>query len=264
MTAFWDRTRWGSNSGQFLEAGPVPGGSLTSRIDIIAPDGSRSVFVNRPGGDFGVPVIAPAGFGSYGGQLIVPNGGNGNILAFSPNGSSSALASVPGTPYNPAFAPTGFGNLDGRLFVDNANGGQIYSVAGSGSVSLFATIPLLPGQPGLRQMAFSPSGFLPGQGELLFVSVSGSISGGGTLGDIVALNSSGQIVYDLRKDLGLTKFDPRGLYFVDSQQLLVSDASDPIYSVSPPAFQAVPEPASLILLVLGLAGPIALGMRRMR
>jgi hypothetical protein len=59
--------------------------------------------------------------------------------------------------------------------------------------------------------------------------------------------------------LGLQKFDPRGLYFVDNQHLLVSDASDPILLATPDAFQpsAVPEPTTFSLLGIGILGLLA-------
>ena len=106
--------------------------------------------------------------------------------------------------------------------------GKIFSVQSDGTESLWTSFALKDHQNGPRQMAFSPDGFIPGYGELLFVSVSGSQFGGGYAGDVLAFDSDGHLVVDLRDDLGLTKFDPRGLYF-DGDNLIISDASDPIW-----------------------------------
>ena len=225
-------------------------------IYTYASNGTRSVFVpGVPTFQPSQPQLAPAGFGVYGGQLIVANSAGREVLAYTPNGTVSIVASPFVSPFGLAFAPAGFGALGGDLFVSNGAANEIDVVRGDGTVSPFATISLLPGQTSLRQLAFSPSGFLPGSAERLFVSVSGSASGGGTLGDVLALDSSGQIVARLRTDLGLAKFDPRGLSFIDSQRLLVSDASDPILLVTPAAF--VPEPTTFSLLGIGTLGLLA-------
>jgi hypothetical protein len=184
-------------------------------------------------------------------------------VAVTPAGTATILALLPFQPFAVAFAPSGFGALGGRLFTSDTFGDQIVSIAPDGTVTPFANIPLLAGQTGLRQIEFSPPGFIEGYGSLLFVSVSGSPSGGGTLGDVLALDSGGQIVARLRPDLGLEKFDPRGLYFIDSQNLLVSDSSDPILLITPAGFQVVPEPSTLVLFGLGLAGLVAYGRKRL-
>ena len=250
---FLPETGWGTNSGRFLATG-----SSASGLGVMytyAPDGTRSgFFTPTPTFQPSQPRLAPAGFGVYGNQLIVANSAGREVLAFTPGATVSIVASPfvgAGSPFGLAFAPAGFGALGGNLFVTNGGTNQIAVVRGDGTVSPFATIPLLPGQTSLRQLEFSPPGFLPGFGELLFVSVSGSAAGGGTLGDVLALDSSGQIVASLRTDLGLAKFDPRGLYFIDNQRLLVSDASDPILLVRPAAF--VPEPTGIMLALCAVA-----------
>jgi hypothetical protein len=104
-------------------------------------------------------------------------------------------------------------------------------------------------------MAFSPDDFIPGYDELLLVSVSSSSAGGGSLGDIWAFDQTGRKVASLRNDLGLAKFDPRGMYFIDDDTLLVSDASDPIWMVESSDFRpVVPLPSTFLLLGSVLAG----------
>jgi hypothetical protein len=265
---FLPATGWGTNSGKFLAGGS---GSGLGVMFTYAPDGTRSTFVSNVATfQPSQPVLAPAGFGNFGGQLIVANTGGNQVLAFTPSATASAVATPFGnaSPFGLAFAPAGFGALGGDLFVSNGTGNTIDVVRGDGTFSPFATIPLLPGQIALRQLGFSPSGFLPGFGPLLFASVSGSTNGGGTLGDVVALDSNGTIVASLRKNLGLTKFDPRGMFFTSDGNVLINDASDAaVYIAQGSDFAgvaAIPEPATCVLLGTGLAGVVALGLRRQR
>src|SRR5262249_33472948 len=165
-----------------------------------------------------------------------------------------------------AFAPSGFGGAAGQLLVDDAFTGNIFAIDSSGHSSPFATIPLLAGQTGLRQMLFAPTDFLLGlgiPGDLLLVSVAGSLAGGGTLGDVLALDTQGTVVASLRVIDDLDAFDPRGMTLAPDGSLLVSDTSDPIISATAGDFRpgrfanAAPEPSILLLFVAGLAGLLA-------
>ena len=106
-------------------------------------------------------------------------------------------------------------------------------------------------------MAFTPEDFMPGYHEsLLLVSLSGSQYGGGALGDIWAFDSGGHWVAALRDTLHLETFDPRGLYF-EGNNLLISDASDPIWIATSADFRRIPIPPTAVLFgssLLGLAG----------
>lgn len=260
---------WGTNAGRFLVGGPIlSAGAETglSQLYTYGPDGIPSLFLETAA-SFAQQRIALAGFGSVGDQLIVANPGASstaprNVLAITPDGDVDVLATTPIRPFGLAFAPETFGAFGGDLFASSAQDGQVIAIDADGAVTPFATIPLTTGQTSLFQMEFSPAGFLEGFEELLFVSVRGSLTGGGILGDLVALNSSGEIVARLRSDLGLTKFDPRGLLFLDEQNLLVSDASDPILLITSTAFQATPEPSTFILFGLGLTGIAVYGRKR--
>jgi hypothetical protein len=261
-------SNWGSNAGNFLETGQTPAGQ-PAPVLIVSPNGggySVSAFSNITL-EAGQPQVAPSGFGSFAGQVEVPNFDSSftsTITMIAPNGSTSVLATgglLPNATFGSAFAPGGFGTFGNSLFVDSGVGGQIAAVAADGTVTPFATAPLKPGQTSLFEMAFSPANFFPGEGQLLFVSVRGSTTGGGTLGDVLAYNSNGTIVASLRSDLGLTSFDPRGLLFIPDASnpaqtdLLISDASNGrILLFAPPAFTVSPEPSSLVLCSVGLLG----------
>jgi hypothetical protein len=262
-------SNWGSNAGNFLEVGQVPVSNTAAPVLIVSPNGSSysvSAFSNITLNG-GQPQIAPSGFGSYGGDVVVPNYDsktlNSTITIIAPNGTTTSLASGSSLPLaagGAAFAPSGFGALGGDLFVDGLSSDHhIDAVDANGNVTPFVNVPLQPGQLTPFQMAFSPSGFLPGEGSLLFVSIRGSTQGGGTLGDVLAYDSNGTLVASLRTDLGLSSFDPRGLLFIpdpsnpSQTDLLISDASSGrILLFAPQAFTATPEPSSLALCTAGL------------
>lgn len=246
---FLSGSGWGGNSGNFLAAG-------NADIDVYSSDGQMTSLVSTANASFTTPALAPSGFGAYGGNVVVGDQANHQVMALAPSGATSVLAgNLAFQPFGVAFAPDGFGGLGGNLLASDGSGSQIGSITSSGTAVTFTNITLKPGQSGLRQMAFSPAGFIPGYGSLLFVSVSGSSNGGGTLGDVYGLDGSGNIVVSFRNSLGLTKFDPRGLTFIGNGQLLISDSSDPIYLASASNFvPAVPEASSLAVMGMGTLG----------
>jgi hypothetical protein len=255
-----NNTDWGTYAGKYLTVGwdgLASDPEHVSRINVYEADGTYTELASWKGGAPKTPIMAPAGWGDYGGQVIVADGGP-DVYAVDNAGNITPIVANPiegiTERFGLAFAPSGWGVVGGSLLASRVTDGRIFAVTPEGAESVFTTLSLAVGTKGLRQMAFGPKDFIPGYDELLFVSVSGSSLGGGTLGDILAVDFTGAIVASLRTNLGLTKFDPRGLYFTDGGELVVSDASDPIWIATPDDFRVVPEPATIALFGLGLAG----------
>ncbi len=249
---------FGSYGGQYLAVGYdiTSGSAFASAVD---GNGTVTPVASVPGGQFSGAVVAPSGFGSVAGQVLVTFGAP--IIAIDQNGNISTFANVAGDSFGVAFAPSGFGSVAGDLLVSDAGSGRIFAVDANGDSSVFATIPLSPNQYGLRQMAFAPAGFGNYGGDL-FVSITGSVLGGGIYGAVVALDATGQVVGILVEGDLQAPLDPRGLYFVDDQTLLIG-ASDPIYLATPQDFQRpTPELSTLLLLGSGLAGAMGVIRRK--
>ena len=244
-------SNYGAFGGQYLAVGYDTSGAFAVTVaanGTVTPMPMATV----PGGEYSGAVLAPAGFGSVAGQVLLTLAG-GPIIALDQNGNTSTFATVAGDPFGAVFAPNGFGLVGGDLLVSESGSGKIFAVDANGNSSVFATFPLGPNQYGLRQMAFAPSGFGSYGGDL-FVSVTGSVQGGGIYGAVVVLDACGQEIAVLKVGTELANFDPRGLYFVDDQTLLIG-ASDPIYAATPQDFQApTPEPATLLMFASGIVG----------
>jgi hypothetical protein len=245
---------FGAYGGQYLAVGhDLPGAFVMA----VASDGTVTPVNSIPsGGEFVTPVLSPAGFGSVAGQVLITTnvGGNGTVNALDQTGNLSGFASVTGAAlFGAAFAPQGFGSVGGELLATDAASGRIFAIDPNGNPSLFTTVTLGLNQPGLRQIAFAPAGFGSYGGDL-FVSISGSGAGGGTFGALVVVDGSGNVIATLIVGTQLAAFDPRGLYFPDSQDLLIS-SSDPIYHGTPQDFQpTIPEPTTVLLLGSGMMG----------
>jgi hypothetical protein len=249
---------WGANTGMYLAVGDTAMNTTSPLGTVSLYDASANVTqLTTSTTQLTSTAIAPAGYGSFGGQAFI-TGQTGVVEALNQSMQISLFATLSTDfsfrPFGIAFAPAGWGTVGGEMLVSNGVDTRIDAVDSSGNAMLFTTISGVTPGFGLRQMAFAPPGFLPGFGTLLLVSVAGSDFGGGTLGDVLALDPSGNVVASLRSNLGLAKFDPRGLLFRTDGSLLISDASDAVLLATRSDFQAVPEPGSLVLLACGLAG----------
>jgi hypothetical protein len=215
--------------------GGVPLGVVYS---LSSAAGTPATLVSAGDTAFLGSAIAPTGFGSVAGDTLLVAAESQDDLVFAPAGF------IPGT-----AGPV--------LLVSDDADGNIYWIDSSGHEHLFATVPLTAGQTGLRQLAFAPSGFATASANYsgdLFVSVSGSAAGGGTFGSVDVLNSSGSLVAVLTQGAVGAPFDPRGLYFEGSNQLLIADADPSILGATPASFAPVPEPSvfGAVGVVLGV------------
>ncbi len=217
------------------------------------------------------------------GNLYVANAGSGEIHKFTPNGTSSLVATVFPEPFCLAFdvsgylyvsnsnseisriSPTGDVSLfvtlpayaealvfdnDGNLYAPEVATGRIDKISPSGAVSLFATVPILPGA-----AAFDSHGNL-------FVSVFPRFAADQA---VVEVTPSGNVstFVTLRGADGLA-FDTAGILYVASNDLnsIMEYAPDGslVGSIDVPldprylAFDSVPEPTSATLLLLGVLG----------
>jgi len=276
---------WGSVGGQFVVAatnvtgcttGQMCTGSTGTSLVALDANGNPTTLFSTPNtagmiSSLGAPVVAPAGYGAFGGDLLAihlptfnQTSTGATVIAVSPAGTSGTVATLPTGDFTvgSVFAPTGFGTLGGMLLVSDAASGDIYSVDALGNVTLFTTVPIGQGQTGLRQMAFAPAGYGSYGGDL-FVSVSGSPAGGGVGGSVDVVDGSENVIAVLMQGTVGAPFDPRGLYFASSTDLLVNDADPGILIATPDAFTptAAPEPATLAMLFGGLA---LLGLRQIK
>jgi hypothetical protein len=256
---------YGSLSGSFLVVGNGQAVSVSASGTVTTQNFSYDTLA---------ATVAPTNFGSYGGKILLGNveaNGVADILVLNPNGTTSVLATLGvqnsvGSPatFSLGFAPSTFGQYAGDLIVTDGFSGKIYVVTPSGQVILFATLPtptVTSQTTGLREFAFAPAGYGAYGGDL-FVSVSGSQQGGGSVGSLDVVNSSGVEVADLLQGTNSSPLDPRGLYFTGSNQLLLADADPGILSVTPSALVATtPEPSTWALLLTGTLGLSLVTMR---
>ena len=267
---------FGSLSGDYVAFGQGAATDAAAIYSLNSAAGTASIFYSDTSGNntifAGSPVVAPSGFGSVGGDILSTefnnSAGTEFIAALSPAGTLSDFANLDVTldGFGTAFAPAGFipGTSTPTLLVSDGLSGNIEWIDSLGNSHLFTTIPLAPGQTGLRQLAFAPAGFGTYGGDL-FVSVSGSDNGGGTFGSVDVINSAGQMVGIISQGTVGAPFDPRGLDFASSSELLIPDADPSIYAASAAAVTAVsatPEPNTAWFAATAFFA--YLGLRKMR
>ena len=253
---------YGALAGRLIVTGEAVGNQ--GAIDAISASGAATTLFTSPAAaQFTSAVVAPTSFGTAGGKLLIGDS-SGGISALAANGSGVIpFATVSGLDtFGLAFAPSGFGAVGGDLIATDGASGKLYSVTPTGVATLFATVsvPAITSNAGLRQLAFAPAGYGVYGGDL-FLSVSGSSQGGGSLGEIVVLDGSGHQVAVFDQGTTVNPLDPRGLYFVDSNDLLASNGDPEIDRITPTSFVGVPAPGALACLLPALA---LLGWTRLR
>ena len=279
---------FGTSGGQYALLSVIPNPadptSNVGRVTTYAASGNASVLSTGPVNPTTLfdPAIAPSNFGAYGGQLFITSQfGNGSILRVDQAGNINPFVilpeiNVPGVdhpitvgPTGLTFAPAGFGSIGGMMLTNSFDPGTntmyIEAIDALGNVSLFASVPLQPGEFGPRQMAFAPSDFGAYSG-MLFLSIASSNDNTGLLGAVDAIDAFGNDVATLVKGSDMLKFNPRGLLFQPGGELLISDASDPIYLARPSDFRStqVPEPASVWLMLIGMSALVGQARQRRR
>ena len=250
-------TSYGSLSGQYIAVGETS--SRAAIINEINSGGSvTNLYTGTAVSEATNFSVAPATFGSAANKIVVPyiNGTNpGSLLLLNPDGSTSSFGSALPivNPFGSAFAPAGFGSVGGDLLLSDGTTGTIVAIDSTGNAKQFANIGLGSGQVGLRQMAFAPAGFGLYGGDL-FVSVASLNGTGGTNGEVLVVDANGNIVAALLQGTVDEPFNPRGLYFLNNTELLVSNADPSVLLATPLDFtSAAPEPAGFGLAAAGLA-----------
>jgi hypothetical protein len=116
----------GNTTGAYLLAFNASGQSTTLFSDTTAAQSRFPIL--------GGPVIAPAGFGTYGGNLIVLDQPSANtqsyaggaVLSIKPNGSATTVADLPVGQFtlSDAFTPAAFGQFGNMLLVGDLDSGS--------------------------------------------------------------------------------------------------------------------------------------------
>jgi len=266
------------NAGVFAPAGygAFTGDFLVGRNDgMVAFDsaGTESVFSTTPGTVWYTGSLAPAGFGAYAGQPVYVGGiisviGDRQVSAFAPNGTPITIADL-GTS-TATWWGTAFSNDGTTMYVGDFRSGTIEKVMANGTVLPFTTVPLRTYEMGIRQMAMAPVGY-PDIGGLLIVSLGASDGGGGTYGEVVAIDPvTGQVVKSLRAGTYDNALDPRGIYLEPDGNVLIANADPAILQSASSDFlpgrandpAATPEPGTGLFVLAGLGLAAVRALRR--
>jgi hypothetical protein len=250
-----------SNSGSYLAYGSS--GSNTGIAALVGANGISppTQVLNSPNGWYASAIVAPSSYGSIAAGSVVITQQQGHLIdVVNPNLSgTTAFATLGFAPFGVGFAPATFGAHAGQMFVSDGVTGNLYTVSSTGQETPFANLPLpqIGAQPGLRQFAWAPAGFGVYAGDL-FVSVAAMNGGGGFDGDIDVLSATGQLVALYAFGTAGIPLDPRGLLFIGSSDLLISNAEPDVVQSSPsdflPAAEVLPEPGTLGVFLVGLVG----------
>jgi hypothetical protein len=239
----------GSFGHRLLATGPVGGGKM--EVAAIDCNGNVEVLARTAPVFEGGLAVAPAGFGSFAGELIAPDELSGNIYAIAPDGSSAVVVK--------SGLPTG-----GDIGVEGVG---FVPPGFSGGGSVFYSDRATPGNPH------------PGTDSLLAMS-SDDVTGTGVKeGDLLAVTEGGAAVIGVHCDSSCTVLpvvvqptrahgEGHLAFTVTHPPVATSPSPSPTATATPERRPSPQSPAALIAIIVALvalgAGALAVVRARRR
>lgn len=209
-------------------------GIVLAALPVIAQADSVSVFSSGYTTPESITLV-PAGFGTVGGNLIVPDSGANALYVMPASGGAPVLFSSGVTGNGGVFLPSDFGSLGGDFLVTGETAGSgIVAVNGLGGQT---TVPI-PSSDGITGgAAIAPAGFGSVAGDALIGGEDGAgfnngavfaLNPDGSVSQFASLGTGGSAGYSL--PFGL-EFAPTGFGSVGGDLLVTDGASGDIYAV---------------------------------
>jgi hypothetical protein len=209
-------------------------GIVLAALPIIARADSVNVFSSGYTTPESITLV-PAGFGTVGGNLIVPDAGANALYVMPASGGAPVLFSSGVNGLGGVFLPSSFGSLGGDYLVTGETSGPgVVAVNGSGGQT---TVPI-PSSDGITGgVVIAPTGFGSVAGDALIGGENGAgfdngavfaLNPDGSVSQFASLGTGGSAGYLL--PFGL-EFAPAGFGSVGGDLLVTDGASGDIYAV---------------------------------